>query len=447
MNIPENIKEIMARLSGAGFEAWVVGGCVRDSLMGRSPKDWDVCTSARPEQVKAVLAEKRILDTGIKHGTVTVLTGDEACEVTTFRIDGTYSNNRRPDRVEFTDDLTDDLSRRDFTVNAMAWCPERGLADPFGGRDDLDRKILRTVGEPEQRFREDALRILRGLRFAVDTGFEVEVGTASAMIALRNLLDNISAERKRKELVTALTRGNIRGPFTRFREVVAQVAPELRPAFDSEQRTPHHCYDVYTHILTATDSYCGADPAVKTALLLHDAAKPLCRRYYGGQDHFKGHPAAGARLASGFLRRMKFDNASSRKITELIRFHDVRLVGGMPQMLKLMGLLGPFMPDAFEVMTADVMAQSVYMREEKLALIENGRKNYTAAVEKGLCIGLDDLAVRGRDAEAAGLKGREIRAGLRWCLSAVMNGHTGNTREALTECLNVFAGEIKRRGR
>lgn len=443
MNIPENVAEIMGRLNGAGFEAWAVGGCVRDSLMGRRPKDWDVCTSAKPEQVKAVLAEKRIIDTGIKHGTVTVLADTEACEVTTFRIDGDYSNNRRPDSVEYTDSLTADLSRRDFTVNAMAWCPERGLADPFGGRADIEKKVLRTVGEPEQRFREDALRILRGLRFAVDTGFEVEYGTASAMLSLRGLLDNISAERKRQELTAALIRGKVSGPFARFREVVAQVVPELRPTFDFEQRTPHHCYDVYTHILAATDSYCGRDTAIKTALLLHDAAKPVCRRNYGGMDHFKGHPAAGARLASGVLRRLKFDSLSSQRIMELIRFHDVRLVGGMPQMLKLMGLLGPVTADVFEVMTADVLAQSDHMREEKLALIDKGRANYLSAVERELCHKLSGLAVKGGDAEAVGLHGREIRAGLRWCLNGVINGRVENSKAALTDYLKVFAEKCR----
>ncbi len=447
MNIPENVLEIMELLRAAGFEAYAVGGCVRDSLMGRTPKDWDICTSARPDQVKAALLGRRIIDTGIKHGTVTVLFGGEAYEVTTFRIDGPYSASRRPDSVEFTGDITADLSRRDFTVNAMAWSPERGLVDPFGGRDDMEKGVLRAVGEPELRFREDALRILRGVRFNVSTGFEVEPRTAAAMMGCRELLDNISAERKRVELTSALVSGNVRSAFTRFREIIAKVVPELRPAFDFEQRTPHHCYDVYTHILTAADNCETKDPAVKTAMLLHDAAKPLCHKFYDGKDHFKGHPAAGAKIAAGVLRRLKFDNVSINRVVGLVRFHDVRLVGGMPQMLKLMGLLGSGMEDIFGVMRADTLAQSDYLREQKLALIETGRMNYERAVKDGLCHDLAGLAVRGADAEAVGLRGREIRAGLRYCLNGVMNGDIENTAEAEKARLAAFAEKLGERKR
>ncbi len=441
-NIPKNVLEIMERLRGAGFEAYAVGGCVRDSLMGREPKDWDICTSARPEQVKAALSGKRIIDTGIRHGTVTVLYGGGSYEITTFRVDGPYSGNRRPETVEFTDDITADLSRRDFTVNAMAWSPEQGLVDPFGGRDDMEKGVLRAVGEPERRFREDALRILRGVRFYACTGFEPEPRTAAAMLSCRELLDNISAERKRAELTSALVSGNVKDPFTVFREIVAQVIPELRPSFDLEQRTPHHCYDVYTHILTAADNCESRDPAVKTAMLLHDAAKPLCRKFYDGQDHFKGHPAAGAKIAAGVMRRLKFDNASVDRVIGLVRFHDVRLVGGMPQILKLMGLLGKGMDDIFAVMRADALAQSPYLREQKLELIDGGEKNYVLAVAGDLCHDFAHLAVKGSDAMEAGLCGREIRAGLRCCLNAVMNGKIKNTPPDGRKCLADFAEKI-----
>lgn len=445
MNIPDNVNSLISGLRSAGYRACAVGGCVRDSLMGRTPKDWDICTSARPEQVKEALSGVRMLDTGIKHGTVTALVEGEAYEITTFRIDGPYLENRRPESVEFTDDLILDLSRRDFTVNAMAYSPEEGLIDPFGGQKDLERGIIRAVGEPDVRFREDALRILRGVRFSAVLGFGVETDTATAMVENRALLDNISAERKREELLKALQSGRVLPAFTRFREIIAQVIPELRPCFDFDQRTRHHCYDVYTHILTAVDNYGGDDIAVRTALLLHDVAKPTMCRYYNGQNHFKGHPAAGARVAVKVLRRLKFDNASIDKIEKLVRFHDVRLTHGLPQILKLMSLLGEdMMPPLFEIMEADIMAQSDYVREEKLRLRDEGIKNYELAREKGLCCGLKALAVSGNDASALGLKGREIRAALQYSLNGVMNGKVKNEREQIISYMKSFADKMNR---
>ncbi len=443
MKIPESVSAIIGRLEEAGFETLAVGGCVRDSLMGREPVDWDLCTSARPEQVKAALPGLRVLDTGLRHGTVTVLTAGGPCEVTTFRVEGPYTDSRRPDSVEFTGDLVLDLSRRDFTVNAMAFSPRRGLVDPFGGRADLDRRLLRAVGDPPLRFGEDALRILRGVRFSAALGFEVEARTAAAMLEKRELLDDISAERKRDELLKALQSGRIRGAFTRFREIVARVIPELRPCFDAEQRTAHHCYDVYTHILTAVDSYSGNDPCVRAALLLHDIAKPLCRRYRNGADHFKGHPAAGAKLTEDILRRLRLDNGFTARAVKLVRAHDIRLVHGMPQILKMCCIFGDgLMPELFDMMEADIAAQSDYKREEKLALVDRGRKNYALVMENGLCRSLSGLAVDGESAVALGLKGREIRAALRHCLNGVMNGRAENDPRALGEYMRELAVRI-----
>ena len=444
MIIPESVLGLLSRLEEAGFEAYAVGGCVRDSLMGREPKDWDICTSARPDEVKAALTGRRIIETGIKHGTVTVIEGGGAYEITTFRVDGPYAGNRRPERVEFTGDLTLDLSRRDFTVNAMAYSPKRGLCDPFGGRVDIDRRLIRAVGEPRLRFGEDALRILRGVRFSASLGFEVEERTAAAMLEERALLRNISAERRRDELFKALQNGRVRPAFTRFREVIAEVVPELRPCFDFEQRTVHHCYDVYTHILAAVDGYEGGDAAVKAALLLHDAAKPLRFKLKNGTGHFKGHAAVGARMAGDILRRLKWDNASIEKAEKLVRFHDVRLTGGLSQTLKLTSLIGEeLMPDLFEVMRADTLAQSMYRREEKLDLIEGGRKNFRRITGEGLCHELGALAVDGRDAAAVGLEGRRIGAALHHCLNGVMNGRVENERAALTEYMKEFRDRIR----
>ncbi len=434
MQIPENIAFIIARLESAGYEAYAVGGCVRDRLLGCEPKDWDVCTSAEPESVKAAFPDVRILDTGIKHGTVTLLMGG-GVEVTTFRVDGEYKDSRRPESVSFTASLRADLARRDLTINAMAYSPRAGLIDPFGGRRDLAEGVIRTVGRPEERFGEDALRILRALRFSVTLGFDIEPETEAAMLALRHTLGRISAERVRAELVKALTEGRVEPQFMRLREVVAEIIPELRPCFDFEQRTIHHCRDVYAHSLAAVDNCTSSEPTVKMALLLHDIMKPAMYKFKNGSAHFKGHPAAGAKKAAEIMRRLKFDNKSVALAEKLVRFHDVRLKGGLPQILKLTRLVGDDdMPRLFAVMRADTLAQSEYKRAEKLALIDAGEADFRYAVGHDLCRGLSGLAIGGADAAELGFAGRQIGAVLHFCLNAVMNGKIKNERAALLDC-------------
>lgn len=439
MNLPENASNIIAALERAGFEAYVVGGCVRDGCLGRAPKDWDICTSALPEQVEAVFEGERVLETGIKHGTVTVMMG-EPIEITTFRLDGKYVDSRRPESVTFTTDLEADLARRDFTVNAMAYSPRTGLIDPFGGRGDIEKGLIRAVGDPRERFREDALRILRALRFSVVLGFDIDGETGSAMLERRSLLGRISAERVRDELIKTVRGGKVKPAFMRFREIIAEVLPELRPCFDFEQRTVHHRYDVYEHILTAVDA-CETDAAaVKLALLLHDAAKPPMFRFKDGSAHFKGHPAVGAEMADRALRRLKLDNKTRITARELIRFHDVRLKGGMPQILKILSVLGEENTALlFPVMRADALAQSEYKREEKLALINAGEENFRLALQKGLCFRVGDLNADGNDAAALGLGGRMIRAALRCALNGVMCGKAENEKEALISYMASMA--------
>ncbi|MCH5186857.1 MAG: CCA tRNA nucleotidyltransferase [Oscillospiraceae bacterium] len=439
MKIPENAANIISRLEDAGYEAYVVGGCVRDRLLGREPKDWDICTSALPEQVKEVFSGEKIFDTGIRHGTVTLLM-DDPVEITTFRLDGEYLDSRRPESVTFTSSIEADLARRDFTVNAMAYSPRTGFIDPFGGRADLNKGIICAVGDPDERFREDALRILRGVRFSVSLDFEIDDNTAAAMLDCRSLLGRISAERVREELTKTLVSGRVKPSFMRFREIIAEIIPELRPAFDFDQHTVHHAFDVYEHILTAVDSYGGSDPAIKTALLLHDIAKPAMCRFYNGSAHFKGHPAAGAKMAEEILRRLKFDNKTRETVEMLIRFHDVRLTGGLPQLLKLLSLVGEEgLAQIFCVMYADQAAQSEYNREEKLALLGRGEENLRLALDRGLCYRLKDLNVSGEDIADLGLKGRKIRAGLNYALNGVMNGKVENEKGPLIKYMAEMA--------
>lgn len=431
MILPENVNNLITRLESFGFSAYAVGGCVRDSLMGKTPKDWDICTDASPDEMKKVFENYRIIETGIKHGTVTVLL-DEPYEITTFRVDGEYADCRRPERVSFTKNITEDLARRDFTVNAIAYNPKTGIVDPFGGQEDIKRKVLRTVGKAENRFSEDALRIMRGVRFCAVLDFEAEEETKQAMIRLAPLLKNISAERISSELVRALTEGKIFNAFTVFRNIIGEIIPEMADCFDFEQKNIHHSYDIYSHILHAVDNYEGTDKYIKLALFMHDIGKPHCYKFYDNSGHFKGHSVEGAKIAENVIKRLKMSSETVKRVSALVRFHDVRLTDGMPQMLKLMKLMGDEdTARVFEIMWADTLAQSMYRREKKLELLENGRKNFELAIENNLCRKISMLKLHGDDVKKMGFKGKRIRWALNIALNGVMNGKTENNKEAL----------------
>lgn len=438
MNLPENVNKIITALENSGFCAYAVGGCVRDSIMHKSPKDWDICTSAEPWEIQKVFAEYKLILTGMKHGTITVLAG-EAYEVTSFRTDGEYTDCRHPESVSFTKNITADLARRDFTVNAIAYNPKTGIVDPFGGCADIENKILRTVGDAKKRFTEDALRILRGVRFCATLGFEVEEETAKQMIELAPLLENVSRERVAAELVRTLTEGKVSHALSRFRDVLAQIIPEMRASFDFDQRTPHHAYDVYTHILRTVDNYNGKDECVKLALLFHDCAKPLCCKIIQGQGHFKGHGQESAKIAREVLKRLKMSNKTIERTSRFILCHDVRLTGGMAQMLKLMKYLGDEDTEKLlEIMYCDVEAQSMYCRSEKTQLLDNGRKNFIRAKEENLCRNVGMLKIKGYQVKEMGLTGRNVGAALSFALNAVMNGKVQNDEAALKSYIDKF---------
>ena len=287
--IPQHALTVVERLERYGYEAYVVGGCVRDSLMGRCPKDWDVCTNALPEEVLRVFKRFHVIKTGLQHGTVTVMVDKQPVEVTTFRIDGNYTDNRHPDSVNFVSRVEEDLARRDFTINAMAYNPARGLVDAFGGQEDLQARIIRCVGEPDERFNEDGLRILRALRFAARYDFGIETETAFSMHRNRHLLENVSVERIFSELKGILVGEGVLGMMQAFPDIFSVIIPELAPAVGFDQRNPHHCYDVWTHTAHAVQA-APADEVLRLALLLHDIAKPATFTMgEDGKGHFYGH--------------------------------------------------------------------------------------------------------------------------------------------------------------
>lgn len=434
--LPADVQEIIHVLEDAGYEAFAVGGCVRDVLLGRTPSDWDITTSALPEQVKALFP--RTVDTGIAHGTVTVLMKKEGYEVTTYRIDGLYLDGRHPSEVLFTPELREDLRRRDFTINAMAYSPRTGLVDLYHGIEDLEKGIIRCVGIAEERFSEDALRILRAIRFAAQLGFEIESETRLAAQKLAGNLQKISAERIRTELVKLLI-----SPYPELLAdayemgLTAVFLPEFDAMMQTEQHNPHHCYSVGMHTIRAIQEI-RPDPVLRIAMLLHDIAKPLTKTTVDGVDHFKGHVPAGSELAVKILRRLKFDNDTIARVKRLILYHDSRPAAAKPVLRRLMCKAGPdLFPDLFEVMRADLLAQSLYRREEKVAHNQQLYVVYEEILRDNECVSLKDLAVSGRDLIAAGMKpGPELGKVLQQLLDDVVETPEHNTREYLLNTLS-----------
>ena len=434
INLPEKVKYIIDSITEAGFEAYAVGGCIRDSILGREPSDWDITTSARPEQVKALFS--RTVDTGIAHGTVTVMLDREGYEVTTYRIDGEYEDHRHPKEVVFTSRLVEDLRRRDFTINAMAYNETSGLVDAFDGMGDIRRGVIRCVGRAGERFTEDALRILRALRFSAQLGYTVEEETRQAIRELAPSLAAISAERIAVELVKLLVSPHpdyLRQAYDMG--VTAVILPELDRCMETPQNHPHHCYTVGEHIL---HSLWGV-PAVKDmrlAMLLHDIGKPRTLETDSqGITHFHGHPAVSARMAEEILRCLKLDNDTIITVRRLVEFHDYgNNVPPTPAIVRrAMNRIGE---DIFAklliIKRADIMAQSEYRRREKLELVDAWDREYRGIVARGQCISLKNLAVSGKDLIAAGVKpGPELGAILQQMLDHVLEVPEDNTREKL----------------
>ena len=426
--IPEFVKNLLCTLESAGHQAWCVGGCVRDLRLGRMPVDWDVTSSALPEETMALFGE-RAVPTGLKHGTVTVRTEDQPVEVTTFRKDGAYRDHRRPETVTFTDSLEEDLRRRDFTVNAMALDLRGTFRDPFGGLGDLERGILRCVGEPERRFHEDALRILRGLRFSACLGFVLEEKTASAIREKKELLRDIAPERVWAELSRLLTGRWADEVLRAYPEVVGVFWPDLLPMIGFDQRTRHHCYDVWEHTLHALAAV-EPDVVLRCTMLLHDVGKPeMFTLDDRGHGHFKGHPARSAALTEDMLRRLRVDNATRETVVRLVEWHDrniPRTDQGLRRALRDLGEAD--LRRLLAVKRADNQAQA---HQDLLGEIDKAEAILDRLLAEGACVSLGQLAVRGGDLAALGLRGPAIGRMLDLLLDRVVDGDVPNEREIL----------------
>ena len=405
IRIPKDAKSIIDKLTGAGYEAYIVGGCVRDCLLGLVPDDWDITTNALPEQVKELF--RRTIDTGIEHGTVTVMIGDEGYEVTTYRTDGAYSDGRHPDKVTFVPSLEEDLKRRDFTINAMAYNDSEGLVDLFGGRDDIEKKIIRCVGCADERFSEDALRMMRAVRFAAKLGYGIDNEALASIKKLAPTLSRVSAERITTELTKLLVSDHPEMIETLYETGLTKVFfPEFDKAFDTPQVHPHHCFNVGKHI-TESVRLSENDRIVRFAMLLHDIGKPdTLTLDEKGITHFHGHPAVGAKMGEEIMRRWKLDNDTVYRVCRLIRHHDMSK--GKKCTPELVRKAVSVMEDDFqrllEVMRADVLAQSDFMRREKLENLNDYGREYERIMREGECCSLRTLAVSGRDLIELGIK-------------------------------------------
>lgn len=435
ITIPKEVQIILEQLNQAGHTAYAVGGCVRDSLLGITPLDWDVCTSALPVETKNVFRKNHVIETGIKHGTITVRLNHQSYEVTTFRKDGVYTDYRHPKKVEFVSDINDDLSRRDFTVNAMAYHPKVGLVDIFQGQIDLNNRMIRCVGDGKKRFQEDALRIMRGLRFAAVYGFSMEEKTKEAMFHCKDLLSKIAVERIQVEFNKLLVGDAAESILLEYRDIFAQIIPEFIPMFDMDQKTPHHSLDVWEHTVKSLGC---ADKIliVRLAVLFHDIGKP--QTFFvdkEGSGHFYSHATVGESLCEKILRRLKYDNKTINSVTELVRCHDVQIESTPKAVKKQLNKLGA---EQFErlllVKEADV--KTTNHAQDKLNKIEKLRSIYQAVLEENSCFSLKDLAITGADLIACGIpKGKRIGETLQELLELVIENQLENTKECLLDFL------------
>lgn len=446
MNIvlPKNVKTIIKILNTHNYEAFIVGGCVRDSVIGLTPHDWDICTNAKPEEIKKCFENFNTFDSGIKHGTISVVLDGEVFEVTTYRIDGTYSDNRRPDSVTFTSDITQDLARRDFTINAMAYNEKRGLIDPYGGRNDLSDKIIKCVGNPDFRFNEDALRIIRALRFASVYNFEIDDETAKSIHKNADLLNNIAVERISVELNKLLSGNGAEKILNNYRDVIAVFIPEIKPMFDYNQHTKHHNRDLWHHTIYAVKSIDNT-PLLRMSMLLHDIGKPkACKRDEDGTCHFKGHPKYSAEMAETILRRLKYSNDFIETCITLIKYHDVRFNGSKRQLRHVMSAIGDKNVELLlKIQRADIMAQSDYKHKEKLEKLDLACQTYKEILADKDCFTLKQLKINGNDIKNLGLsEGIKIGKILKILLGLVIEDKIENEKSALIKKAEEIRNEI-----
>ena len=442
--LPADVAALLAMLRDAGFPAYTVGGCVRDALLGITPHDWDICTSALPEQMQQVFKDLHTVETGLKHGTLTVVVNHIPYEITTFRVDGEYTDHRHPDSVSFVDNIAEDLSRRDFTVNAMAWSPDSGLVDLFDGREDLAAGVIRCVGDPALRFDEDALRVLRALRFASVYDFSIDPATDAAARKLAPSLHGVAGERIREELMKLLCGKGVGRILRAYPDVLSEIIPEIRPMVGYNQQNHHHSYDLWEHTVRAVENV-PAEADFRLAMLLHDTGKPRVRTTdEHGEGHYRGHQAVSAEIAERAADALRLDNATRDRVILMVRYHDIPLRTETGEinldrsfLLRKLNRFGEKdLRALIRIHRADRIATGYSSPEREDRRMKERLDALDALLAEQPCFTLKDLAVNGRDLQAEGLRGKEIGETLQRLLEAVMDGTLENTRDVLLQAIH-----------
>lgn len=431
IKLPETIKFVLGKLEKNGFSAYAVGGAVRDYILGNPATDWDVTTSALPDETEKVFSGFKVIKTGIKHGTVTVIVNGCPVEITTFRKESGYTDNRHPDNVEFVSDLAEDLKRRDFTVNSLAYNEKEGLIDLYGGLSDLKNEIIRTVGDPRERFSEDALRILRAVRFSSKLGFTIEEKTYAAAKELKENLKNVSAERIFSEFTKTLCGKNVKNALLFYHEIITEIIPEMKPCVGFEQHSKWHLYDVYEHIVRSVE-YIRPTAELRLTMFFHDIGKPDCFFTRDGEGHFYGHPEVSAEKTDKILRRLKAPTAFREEVVFLVKNHDVRLSDSEIKNRKKLNEIGK---DRFflllDVKKADNAAQGTALAEKEGKEIDKIRAIAEKIIENGEVYDIKQLKISGEDLIKTGFSGKEIGEEMEKLLNACMENNLGNDEESL----------------
>ena len=435
INIPADANELIHTLQNNGHSAYIVGGCVRDSILGRTPHDWDICTSATPSEMLEIFKDKKIIETGLQHGTVTVVVNGEPYEITTYRIDGIYSDNRRPDTVTFTDKLVEDLRRRDFTINAMAYNDEEGLIDPFNGMEDIKYKKISCVGRAEDRFGEDALRILRAIRFAAQLEFTIMPGTDREIHKQYKNLENISIERINSEFCKIASSDDFCVELLLYKDVFSLFIPELKDMFDFPQNNPWHIWDVFGHTIHAIE-YCDSDDlVVRLAVFFHDFGKP--HSYQDGEDgirHFKGHGKVSADMTDSIMKRLRFDNETRNNVVELVYYHDATFEVGKKYVKRWLNKIGEKQfRRLLQVKKADNKAQNLELSSDRIKELSEIEALIDEVLQEDECFSLKDLAVNGNDVKKVMMlkEGKDVGYWLNEILKRVIDGELNNNRDDL----------------
>lgn len=434
INIPTNANALIHILQKHGHVAYVVGGCVRDSILGRNPHDWDICTSATPSEMLDIFNDKKVIETGLQHGTITVVVDDESYEITTFRLDGDYSDHRRPDVVTFTSNLEEDLSRRDFTINAMAYNDDEGLIDPFGGLLDIENGQIKCVGNANHRFQEDALRVLRALRFACQTNFEIELHTSRAIDSNAHLLDMISKERINSELCKMVTSSSFPCVLIVYVNVFCRIIPELNDMVGFNQNNPYHDYDVFIHTARALMHDSSSDLITRLAILFHDFGKPHC--YQDGDDgirHFKGHGKVSAEITDYIMLRLRSDNQTRHDVAELVHYHDATFEVGHKYVKRWLNKIGEKQfRRLLDVRRADIRGQKKEYDAERINKVDIIEQMIDEVLQDGECFSIKSLAINGNDLLNIGYKtGKELGRTLSVLLQMVIDGEILNDKDEL----------------